>query len=186
MQRPEQRDFAWLQDSGKGPRSKATVRSSTAKQFSEENFRGEISEHNSQEGFWRFRVRCNQSNCNLQWLVQFYVQRQGHPPGTLLAYKQGEHNHTVDDKSTGGQIFTPQQQANAQAYVSTCSGRKRARELRASLRARGATNDALPTNKQLSEWLRRDSKRRRLLSKGIIGQPDSQHIVAVVSISVEE
>ena len=174
--------FAWLREAGDHLWSRSDVRALIGQRLKEENVRAEVTLRGETAYVWRFRARCSQPQCLWQWNVQYFFRRQGHPPGTLLAYSIGDHSHaTLTTTAASGRIFTPRQQQAAEEYVAG-SSRRSARQLRAFLDSRGESG--LPTDTQLSEWLRRAAKRQKQ-AEGGREQPESQHVVAVVAESVE-
>ena len=173
--------FAWLRNFGAELTSMKEVPSMISQRLPEDDVRAHV-EYRCEANFaCRFRVRCLAPACHWQWNVHYYLRRDGHPVGSMLAYCTGDHNHSISEGSTAGRVCAPQQQAAAEECAA-CERRKSVRELRAVLVGRG--EDGIPADQQLSEWLRRANMRRRSAA-GAVEQPPSQHIAAVISESID-
>lgn len=97
-------------------------------------------------------------------------------PGTLVIHCSGEHAKHGDEPSASGKVFNQKQQDLAATF--SAAGGRTAKNLRVALLAGGCSEASLPTNTQLSNWL----KNARQKKKGALEK--DQHIVAAVGLEV--
>lgn len=97
-------------------------------------------------------------------------------PGTLVIQTSGEHAKHGEEPSASGKVFNQKQQELAATFFA--DGGRTAKNLRIALLAGGCSEASLPTNTQLSNWL----KNARRKNKGALDK--DQNIVAAVGLEV--
>lgn len=179
--------FAWSISVGHGHATKKDIRAAIRQRLVADNFRSVLDERGTSDAYWRYRARCTEhAGCPFQLLIVYHRRRQGHPPGTVIAYARGDHTGGSTGVGPSGRIFTPWQQELARDYFRQAPGRKSARQLRSYLAVHSETDTVLPTDRQLSDWLRCERGRRQRASAAVRAQPGSQHCAAVVERSIEQ
>lgn len=122
-------------------------------------------------------IRCVESEtCPCRWRTHYMLAKTLYTPGTLVIQCSGEHAKHGDDPSASGKVFNQEQQDLAATFFAAAG--RTAKNFRVALLAGGCSEASLPTNTQLSNWL----KNARRKNKGALEK--DQHIVAAVGLEV--
>ena len=105
-------------------------------------------------------VRCLESAaCPCCWRAHYILAAAIYQPGTLILQCSGAHSGHEACLAATGKVFNAKQETLAVQFFD--KGGRTGKNLRAALLAGGCAESSLPTNTQLSNWLKNMRKRRK-------------------------
>ena len=129
--------------------------------------------------------------CPVHWEVHYFMVRCGCiPVKTLRITQSGEHDHTGESNNSG-KIFTPLTLRVAEAIVQETPSRQLTflvftLQLRQRLQDKGLGTQYLPSDGQMSNWLKRAKGKKSSGAWEHIPQPTSQGMVESTAIRVQD
>ena len=109
--------------------------------------------HNNYFRFSASCLQCTPQKSAVSYEATYYIRTLGASAGTLAMTSKGLHAHRDNASSDSGKIFLPQHEVLSKEYLKQ-EGRNNIKGLNTFLEARGVPADTLPTNAQLSQWLK--------------------------------
>ena len=106
--------------------------------------------------YFRFRGVCLQCLPNteaVRYEATYYRQTHGAIVGTLTISSTGSHTHDENARSDSGRVFLPLHVNIAREYMQQ-PGTKNRKGLKAAFHSHNVAASALPTDSQLSQWLK--------------------------------
>ena len=123
------------------------------------SYRVEIHYRKRQSSRSFYEIACIDTvDCAKKWRAFYLDNHDIHPPGTLLIQSTGEHSH--DGTRGSRRLFTPEQLQVAQHSVDSGDCNTVA-SLKLALSAAKFPADTLPSQQQLSDWLKNHKRSKR-------------------------